>query len=141
MNDQKNLPTADDDGLLEHAASVNIVDRLIAENPHLTPNPDDDRATMTRNMRRELTLAFPGIKFTVRTYFRCDDTETYVSWNDGPAEDAVSAIVKKYAQGVHNRAATTEARAARAWASAFGGVGYVFTDRGPRTTVPLNRYI
>lgn len=50
----------------------------------------------SKNIKKELTLAFPGIKFSVRSRYH---GSINISWTDGPTTKEVDAITAKYEDG------------------------------------------
>jgi hypothetical protein len=56
-------------------------------------------ARAAKNMKKELEIAFPGVKFSVKSksYSGGDSVTAY--WTDGPSSKAVEAIIGKYAYG------------------------------------------
>ncbi|MGQ6550179.1 LPD29 domain-containing protein [Serratia sp. IR-2025] len=83
-------------------------------------------AKVTANTRKELKMAYPGVKFSVRK--RHTDSVT-VSWTDGPKEDEIKAIVCKYKDGHYNSMEDLHEYCATLFNKVFGGVGYLFTER------------
>lgn len=83
-------------------------------------------AQVTANIRKELKMAYPGVKFSVRK--RHTDSVT-VSWTDGPKEDEIKSIVCKYKDGHYNSIVDLHEYCATPFNKVFGGVGYLFTER------------
>lgn len=52
-----------------------------------------------KHMRKALRAAFPGVKFSVRSNVYSGGSSIDVSWEDGPAEEAVRKITDAYAGG------------------------------------------
>lgn len=77
-------------------------------------------AQVTANIRKELKMAYPGVKFSVRK--RHTDSVT-VSWIDGPKEDEIKAIVCEYKDGHYNSMEDLHEYCATPFNKVFGGVG------------------
>jgi len=58
-----------------------------------------DKNEVAAAIRKELKRHFPGIKFSVRSEYFSGGSSVDVSWNFGPTEDAVRAIIMKYQHG------------------------------------------
>lgn len=56
-------------------------------------------AQCAKEIRQDLKKAFPGVKFSVRSDTFSMGNSVDVSWTDGPTDEAVSAIVRKYQYG------------------------------------------
>lgn len=56
-------------------------------------------ARAASNMKKELTKAFPGVKFSTRSESYSMGNSVTVSWTDGPAEKQVDEIAGKYSYG------------------------------------------
>ena len=94
-----------------------------------------DAVLVAKHIRKELSIEFPGQKFSVRK-------ESYstinIEWNDGPTRDEVERII-----GKHQRCCTRDRwnddilnHNDTAFTSVFGGVDYLFYNR---ETAPENR--
>lgn len=59
-------------------------------------------ADVTRQIKKELNKAFPGIKFSVKYDSYSGGDAARISWNFGPTTDMVDDIVKKYQYGSFN---------------------------------------
>ena len=94
-----------------------------------------DAVLVAKHIRKELSIEFPGQKFSVR---KENYSTIYVSWNDGPTRDEVERII-----GKHQRCCTRDRwnddifdYKDTAFTSVFGGVDYLFFYR---ETAPENR--
>ena len=94
-----------------------------------------DAVLVAKHIRKELSIEFPGQKFSVR---KESYSTIYVSWNDGPTRDEVERII-----GKHQRCCTRDRwnddifdHKDTAFTSVFGGVDYLFCNRD---TAPENR--
>ena len=94
-----------------------------------------DAALVAKHIRKELSIEFPGQKFSVR---KTDYSTIHIEWNDGPTRDEVERII-----GKHQRCCTRDRwnddifdYKDTAFTSVFGGVDYLFYNR---ETAPENR--
>ena len=94
-----------------------------------------DAALVAKHIRKELSIEFPGQKFSVR---KTDYSTIHIEWNDGPTRDEVERII-----GKHQRCCTRDRwnddifdYKDTAFTSVFGGVDYLFCNRD---TAPENR--
>jgi hypothetical protein len=78
------------------------------------------------NIRKELKKAFPGIKF----YIHSDYSSVNIHWTDGPTAKELKAITDKYENGSFDGMTDCYNYASDAWNDVFGGVNYVFEERG-----------
>lgn len=58
-----------------------------------------DHVRAAKNIRKELKLAFPGVKFSVRSDSFSMGNSVDVSWSNGPTSKAVEEIIGKYQYG------------------------------------------
>lgn len=94
-----------------------------------------DAALVAKHIRKELSIEFPGQKFSVR---KTDYSTIHIEWNDGPTRNEVEQII-----GKHQRCCTRDRWNDDIWdhkdtafTSVFGGVDYLFCNR---ETAPENR--
>ena len=94
-----------------------------------------DAVLVAKHIRKELSIEFPGQKFSVR---KTDYSTIHIEWNDGPTRDEVERII-----GKHQRCCTRDRWNDDIWdyedtafTSVFGGVDYLFFYR---ETAPENR--
>lgn len=94
-----------------------------------------DAALVAKHIRKELSIEFPGQKFSVR---KTDYSTIHIEWNDGPTRNEVEQII-----GKHQRCCTRDRWNDDIWdhkdtafTSVFGGVDYLFCNRD---TAPENR--
>lgn len=87
-----------------------------------------DAVLVAKHIRKELSIEFPGQKFSVR---KDGYSSIYVSWNDGPTEDEVEEVI-----GKHQRCCAPDKWNDDIWnytdtafTSVFGGVDYLFFHR------------
>ncbi|MFP3709724.1 LPD29 domain-containing protein [Paraburkholderia sp. SIMBA_009] len=78
------------------------------------------------NMRIELKLAFPGVKFSVR---KSQYGSVSVQWTDGPTTAQVDAVCLKYKAGHFNGMEDIYENDIKPWHEVFGGVDYLNTSR------------
>ena len=94
-----------------------------------------DAVLVAKHIRKELSIEFPGQKFSVR---KTGYSTIHIEWNDGPTRDEVERII-----GKHQRCCTRDRwnddifdYKDTAFTSVFGGVDYLFFYR---ETAPENR--
>ena len=94
-----------------------------------------DAALVAKHIRKELSIEFPGQKFSVR---KTDYSTIHIEWNDGPTRNEVEQII-----GKHQRCCTRDRwnddifdYKDTAFTSVFGGVDYLFCNR---ETAPENK--
>lgn len=94
-----------------------------------------DAVLVAKHIRKELSIEFPGQKFSVR---KTDYSTIHIEWNDGPTRNEVEQII-----GKHQRCCTRDRWNDDIWdhkdtafTSVFGGVDYLFCNR---ETAPENR--
>ena len=94
-----------------------------------------DAVLVAKHIRKELSIEFPGQKFSVR---KTDYSTIHIEWNDGPTRDEVERII-----GKHQRCCTRDRwnddifdYKDTAFTSVFGGVDYLFCNRD---TAPENK--
>lgn len=76
-------------------ASARITEELKRKYHYLTRNPQSARE-ITGNLRKELNLNFPGVKFSVRYSSFSGGDEITVKYFDGVPVEKVNAIANKY---------------------------------------------
>lgn len=69
------------------------------EYAHLINKTAQDRNQLAKNMRKDLKLHFPGVKFSVRMDGHNSCT---VEWTDGPTTKAVEEVARKYKAGSYD---------------------------------------
>jgi hypothetical protein len=81
------------------------------------------------NIRTELKLAFPGVKFSVRSDKFSGGDSVDVTWTDGPTCDQVKRIIGKYAAGTFDGMTDSYDYESRPWTTVFGDAKYVQSSR------------
>lgn len=112
----------------KEAARRFTAQQLQATNPHLVP-AGDSLTTAAKNIRIELKLAFPGVKFSVKTSRFSGGNSIDVFWTDGPTSPQVDAIVNRYAAGSFDGMTDCYNYERNAWRDAFGDAKYIHTRR------------
>lgn len=104
---------------------------LQAANPHLVAvSPTIDRLMAAcKNIRIELKRAFPKVKFAVRSSRYSGGDSINVGWIDGPTNQQVDEIVKRYQGGSFDGSQDLYTYDSDAWNDAFGYGKYVFSGR------------
>ena len=78
------------------------------------------------NIRRQLKVAFPTAKFSVR---KKSYGSLIVSWTDGPTHAQVEAITSRYDIGFVDAQADYSGTESTPWSTVFGGTKYLSTNR------------
>jgi hypothetical protein len=81
------------------------------------------------NIKKELALSFPGVKFSVKSESFSGGNAIRVSWTDGPTEEQVSKKIGKYQEGSFNPCDDLYSYSGAAWTEVFGGAKYVTRSR------------
>ena len=110
----------------EQAARDNLAAGHRAKYAHLTPVAKDKNAA-TKNIKLELSRAFPGVKFSVR---REHWTAININWENGPTVKEVEAITAKYQEGHFDGMQDLyEYDRDDPFTDIYGGAQYVFENR------------
>lgn len=97
-----------------------------------------DQARGAENLRRQLTEAFPGVKFRCRSESFSGGDSIDVTWTDGPTVTAVRKFSDRYAEGHFDGMADIyEDDRDNPWPDLFGGAKYVGASRGFRPELEL----
>ncbi len=119
---------------------------LAAMHPHLTPASACKGGALIAaagNLRTELRLAFPGVKFSVRTERFAGGNALRVAWVDGPTSAQVDALANRYSAGDFDGMTDCFEYRRNAWRDAFGAAKYVSTTRSdsPRAVASAIRTV
>jgi hypothetical protein len=106
------------------------IKELPAKFPHLTTvqqHPKQNRfACCIDNIRKELKLNFPSVKFSVRKdHYDCISIE----WNDGPTTSEVDKILNKFEDHANDVTGDFRDYSPSNFNKVFGGSKYVFSRR------------
>lgn len=136
---EKNNQLREEKDAKERAELKAVVDKLVAELRARYPwakGADSGLSSHARaaaNMREQLRLAFPGIKFSVKSECYSGGDSVKVRWALGPTTDEVNALVSQYREGTfdgmddsYKYDRTPEFRAHEI---VLGGTRYTSTDR------------
>lgn len=84
----------------------------------------------SKNLKKELAAAFPGVKFSVRSSTFSGGDSIDVSWTLGPTQKEVEAITGKYQEGHFNGMEDIyEFSHDNQWPGLFGGAKFVSESR------------
>ena len=122
-------PTAFADRQAAHAF---VAAQLHPAHPHLVPVSEraNSLVAAAKNIRIELSRAFPDVRFSVRSDRFSGGDAIRISWVDGPTTAQVDAIAKRYEAGTFDGMTDTyNYRADHGWCDAFGDAKYVQTHR------------
>lgn len=98
------------------------------ENPHLEVGQYYVMAS--RNIKRELKLKYPGVKFSVISDGFSNGNSVSVRWTDGPTVEEVKKITSKYKMGHFDGMTDSyEYDRRNVWTEVFGGTKYLSTSR------------
>lgn len=107
---------------------------LPAKFPKLVPMEErqtkSSHAHGAGNIRRELKVAFPGVKFSVTSKSYSGGDSIDIAWVDGPTTGRVEKIVGKYAEGHFDGMDDSYSYSRDQFPRVFGGAKYVMTQRG-----------
>lgn len=115
----------------KEAAEAVAVRALIECNPHLVPVSScrDGLIAATKNMRIELALAFPGVKFSIKSSRFSGGDSIDVKWTDVPTAAQVDDVIQRYAAGTFNCMDDSYTYSRDYWLKAFGDAKYVMAFR------------
>lgn len=116
----------------KEAAKAVTVAGLVAANPHLVPISACKGGSLiaaSKNIKIELALAFPGIKFSIKTRRFSGGDAIDVSWTDGPTSKQVDEIIDRYSAGSFDGMQDLYEYSRNAWTDAFGDGKYVHSRR------------
>ena len=105
---------------------------LQAANPHLVPISACKGGSLiaaSKNMKIELALAFPGVRFSIKTRRFSGGDAIDVSWTDGPTSKQVDEIIDRYSAGSFDGMEDIYNYSRNAWIEAFGAAKYVHSRR------------
>lgn len=116
----------------KQAAEAAGVAALVACNPHLVPAAICKGGSLiaaTKNIKIELGLAFPGVKFSIKSRRFSMGDAIDVSWIDGPTSKQVDEIIDRYSAGSFNGMEDIYEYSRDYWIKAFGDAKYVHSQR------------
>lgn len=115
----------------QQAARASAASALQAAFPHLVPvgGKNHSRVAAAKNIRIELKALWPSVKFSVKGESFSGGDAIRVSWEDGPIEAQVDAIVSKYKAGSFNGMEDIYEYSRSAWKEAFGDAKYLSCSR------------
>jgi len=111
------------------------LEELPGRYPHLIPMTEDDkkryrdRIIGAKNIRNDLKKHFPGIKFSVKGSSFSGGNSINVDWVDGPTNDEVNELIKKYQKGSFNGMEDIYEYDSSCFNVVFGGAKYVMGQR------------
>jgi hypothetical protein len=113
------------------AMQAMLAQQLHATHPHLVPVDEKNNALVAaaKNIRKELTRAFPGVKFRVASSRYSGGDSIRAAWIDGPTSKEVEAIIDRYQGGTFDGMTDCYNYEHSAWRDAFGDAKYVFAER------------
>jgi len=116
----------------KQAAEAAGVAALVACNPHLVPAASCKGGALiaaSKNIRIELALAFPGVKFSIKSRRFSMGDAIDVSWVDGPCSVQVDEIIDRYSAGKFDGMDDSYTYSRSYWPKAFGDGKYVHSQR------------
>jgi hypothetical protein len=118
-------------------ARAELRERLIREHPELVRVSDSCNSLIAagKNIRKQLTAAFPGVKFAVRSSRFSGGDSINVRWTDGPTSAQVKSIVDRYRAGDFDGMTDSYEYRHDPWTDLFGDAKYVSTRREWSDTV------
>lgn len=103
------------------------VERIKRENPHLIQG--GGHVIAAKNIRTELKMEFPGVKFSVRGRSFAGGDSIDIRWTDGPTTKQVRAISSKYQMGSFDGMTDCYEYRKSAWTEVFGSSKYIMDQR------------
>lgn len=105
--------------------------RLIVDYSYLERNEKNDHNIVGKNIRTELKRNFPSVKFSVRYDSFSGGDDFSIRWDDGPTQEQVDNIVRKYADMHPDSLSMGDYWDCipSVFNELFGSVGYINTDR------------
>lgn len=82
-----------------------------------------------KNIKIELTRAFPDVKFSVKSQYYSMGCSIDVDWNNGPSRKEVEKITSKYQYGHFDGMIDLYEYHDEVWTDVFGGAKYVSENR------------
>lgn len=116
-----------DDYKAKQMARAAAAAALQAANPHLVPISACKGGSLiaaSKNMKVELGLAFPGVKFSIKTRRFSGGDAIDISWIDGPTSKQVDEIIDRYSAGSFDGMTDCYNYGRNAWIEAFGDAKY-----------------
>ncbi len=118
----------------ENAKALEIERRKALEEKYKQENPGLEvgqyYVVASRNIKRELKLKFPGVKFSVKSEGYSGGNSVSVRWTDGPRVEDVKKITSKYEMGHFDGMTDSyEYDRRNVWPEVFGGTKYLHTSR------------
>jgi hypothetical protein len=98
---------------------------------HLRQTSKDESSLITacKNIRQELKIVFPGIKFSVRSERFSGGDSITISYNDGALTKEVESITDKYQEGNFDSMEDIYNYSNNPFNDFFGGAKYVHANR------------
>lgn len=99
--------------------------------PHLIPSTNAlaGYVLAAKNIRKELAIAFPGVKFSVRGKSYSMGNSIRVEWTDGPTVKQVDKIVDKYSAGTFDGMTDCYNYSKTDFNKTFGSSKYIMPNR------------
>jgi hypothetical protein len=88
-----------------------------------------DRICATKNIKKELTLKYPGIKFSIKSETYSGGNSIDVTWYDGPTQKEVDSIIHKYNDHETDYTGDYRDPTNDVFNELYGGAKYVFSNR------------
>jgi len=106
-------------------------ERLLQEYPYLIIQDGNikSRVLAAKNIRIELSKAFPGQKFSVTSESYSGGDSVDVHWTDGPTDDEVNKIINKYQYGTFDGMEDIYNYHTTVFNNTFGDTKYVLGQR------------
>ena len=126
VREQQRCETDDRERRARFCAEVDAL-KAEPEYAHLEKGGDQCSGKLAaKNIRKELKLAFPDSKFSVR---KAHHGSVNVAWWDGPTTKEVEAFTNKYKAGSFNGMEDIYETKISPWNTVFGGSEYIFCGR------------
>lgn len=88
-----------------------------------------DRICATKNIKKELSLKYPNVKFSIKSETYSGGNSIDVTWYDGPTQKDVDSIIQKYNDHQTDETGDYRDPSNEVFNELFGGAKYVFSNR------------
>uniref|UniRef100_A0A6H1ZAH5 Large polyvalent protein associated domain-containing protein n=1 Tax=viral metagenome TaxID=1070528 RepID=A0A6H1ZAH5_9ZZZZ len=131
---ERKRKAADDQKSAKDEELRKIRQALPSKYPYLIPYSKDNKVSShalgSKNIKKELARAFPGVKFSVRSDCYTGGDSIDINWTDGPLTEQVKEITDKYQEGNFDGMNDIyEYNHDNVFPDVFGGAKYVFENR------------
>ncbi|MGJ0576880.1 LPD29 domain-containing protein [Xenorhabdus bovienii] len=87
---------------------------------------ENKQVLAVRNISKILKLHFNGVKFSVK---RRSHDSVYVSWEDGPMQEEIKAIIGRFQNGCLDKTTNSYEYGYKPFNDVFGGIKFIYIER------------